>query len=221
MTCVFYEPHRSNFLPLSHVIKFASYDLECEMRGVQKWKADMPGPVKRMSAVELLPNSITIDSFSSKWQGIRPKDESEFFCLVDSVHNFICICQEVFFIDSGTERQNYHTMPLPRWTLVANHNKTSLLETYWQQSHFWHAFKICFLHYIYFSFLSYINVEFCFRFRRRALRMLIRIESTETCLLELQDLKFKFLTQLSINVCCFYMTWKVLRVKEVFQDFMH
>lgn len=55
------------------------YDLECEMRGCQKWKADIPGPVRRLSTInnECVPLSLTNDSRFNKWSAFRANDESE------------------------------------------------------------------------------------------------------------------------------------------------
>ncbi|RWS06253.1 rap guanine nucleotide exchange factor 4-like protein, partial [Dinothrombium tinctorium] len=66
---------------LMHVIQ--RYDEDCELRGVQKWKADLPGPIRRLSVNGIHDHIITITmnnnnevlTLNKKVNRIRPKDE--------------------------------------------------------------------------------------------------------------------------------------------------
>ena len=60
------------------IVSLLRYDLEMDMRGVQKWKADNPGSVRRLSAVSELNTTNFINDYRTKWQSIKGNDESMF-----------------------------------------------------------------------------------------------------------------------------------------------
>lgn len=53
------------------------YDLEMDMRGVQKWKADHPGSVRRLSTVNEINSTNFTSEHRSKWLSIKESDESQ------------------------------------------------------------------------------------------------------------------------------------------------